>query len=84
MIARNGELRILTGEEVKAPEELVGYVLHDPVGQTIGKVETVFSNGTGEPEYIRVRIGGLFDRRSILLPVESLAVDEERRTLVLR
>ena len=84
MIARNEELRILTGEEAKTAAELVGYVLHDPLGQKIGKVETVFSNGTGEPEYIRVRIGGLFDRRSVLLPVETVAVDEERRTLVLR
>ena len=84
MIARNGELGILTGEEARAAADLAGYVLHDPVGQTIGKVETVFSNGTGEPEYIRVRIGGLFERRSILLPVETVAVNEERRTLVLR
>lgn len=84
MIARNEELRILAGEGAKTAAELVGYTLNDPLGQKIGKVETVFSNGTGEPEYIRVRIGGLFDRRSILLPVETVAVDEERRALVLR
>lgn len=84
MIARDGELRILAGEEAKAPEELAGYELHDPLGQKIGKVETVFLNGSGKPEYVRVVIGGLFDRRSILLPVEIVAVDEGRRALVLR
>ena len=85
LIAENRELRILAGEEVKAPEELAGYVLHDPLGQKIGKVEAVFLNGTGEPEYVGVRIGVLFfDRRSILLPVESVAVDEGRRILILQ
>lgn len=84
MILRHEEFGILIGHQVMAPEELEGYELHDPLGQKIGKVEEVFSNGDGEPEYIRVRIGGIFDRRSILLPVEIVALDEGRRTLVLR
>lgn len=84
MILRHEEFGVLIGHQVKAPEELAGYVLHDPLGQKIGIVEEVFLNGTGEPEYIRVKVGGIFDRRSILLPVESVAIDEGRRTLVLR
>jgi len=38
-------------------------------------------NGRGEPEYIRVK-AGLF--KTVLIPVQTVAADEERRALVLQ
>jgi hypothetical protein len=37
-----------------------GYAVYDPVGQKIGSAEQVFVNLDGEPTYIRVRIGFLY------------------------
>lgn len=70
------------GAPIGAPEECVGYVVLDPLGQKVGSVEEVFVNGNGEPQYIRVTMGW-FRRKSVLLPVQFVAVDEERRTLTL-
>ncbi len=67
----------------EVPEEFVGYRLCDPLDQTIGSVKELFVNAGGEPEYIRVRIGP-FGLKTVLLPVQMVAVDDERRTLVLR
>ncbi len=66
-----------------APEEFVGYRICDPLDNEVGILEELFVNGGGEPEYIRVKIG-LFGLKSVLLPVQMVAVDDERRTLVLR
>ncbi len=63
--------------------EYVGYRLHDPLGKRIGRVQQLFLNDDDEPEYIRVKMGFL-GLRSVLIPVESVAVNEERRFLVLR
>lgn len=65
------------------PEEYVGYRVRDPLGQKVGSVERLFVNDRGEPEYIRVKIG-LFGLKSVLLPVEGVAVEEERRVLLLK
>ena len=64
-------------------EECAGYVVCDPRRQKIGRAESVFLNGSGEPEYIRVKTG-LFGFKKVLIPVQTVAVDEERRTLVLQ
>jgi hypothetical protein len=66
-----------------APEEYVGFALCDPLEKRIGKVKKLFVNTSGEPEYISVQMG-LFGLKSILLPVQNVAVDEQRRTLVLQ
>ena len=71
------------GDRFEKPEGYAGYRLYDPLGQKVGGVEDLFVNPRGEPEYIRVRIG-LLGLRSVLLPVESVAVDEERRVLFLK
>lgn len=60
-----------------------GYGLLDPLGQEIGRVDKVFGNGDGEPQYVRVRMG-LFGQRLVLIPVLDVAVDHERRSLTLR
>lgn len=67
----------------EVPEDYVGYRLCDPLDQRIGTVERLFLNGDGEAEYIKVK-AGLFGLRAILIPVQMVAVDDERRTLVLR
>jgi hypothetical protein len=70
-----------TGGSIRAPEEYAGYTVCDPRGQKIGRAERVFVNGRGEPEYIRVK-AGLF--KTVLIPVQMVAADEERRALVLQ
>ena len=64
-------------------EHYATYKVCDPIGQRIGRTQRVFANGRGEPEYIEVKMG-LFALKTVLLPVQSVAVDEERRTLVLQ
>ena len=65
------------------PEEYVGFWLCDPREKRIGMVEKLFVNWSGEPEYIRVNVG-FFGFKSVLLPVQDVAVDEQRRILVLQ
>ena len=69
--------------ETRGIEECAGYVVCDPRRQKIGRAESFFLNGSGEPEYIRVRIG-LFGLRKVLIPVQTVDVDKERRALVLQ
>ena len=68
---------------IRTAEEYAGYAVCDPRGQRIGRTETIFLNGRGEPEYIKVKMG-LFSFKSVLLPVQSVAADEEQRILVLQ
>ena len=72
-----------SGGSIRAPEEYVGYRVCDPRGQKIGRAEKVFLNPSGEPEYIRVKIG-LLGFKTVLIPVQTAALDDEQRTLVLQ
>jgi hypothetical protein len=60
-----------------------GYAVFDPLGQKIGRAEEVFVNWDGEPGYIRIRLG-FFGRKSVLIPVQFVETDEEKKTLVLK
>ena len=40
-------------------------------------------NWDGEPDYIRIRLG-FFGMKSVLIPVQFVETDEEKRTLVLK
>ena len=71
------------GYRFQMPAEYVGYRLHDPLGKRIGSVQELFLNDNDEPEYIRVKMGFL-GFKSVLIPVETVAVNEERRSLILR
>ncbi len=71
------------GAHPRAIEECAGYMVCDPRRERIGRAERFFLNGSGEPEYIRVKTG-LFGFRRVLIPVQTVAVDEERRALVLQ
>ena len=66
----------------QAAERYAGYTVRDPRGQRIGRAERLYLNVSGEPEYIWVKMG-FFGFRSALIPVQSVAADEERRALVL-
>lgn len=70
------------GHRFREPEGYEGYEVHDPLGQKVGSAEKIFADGDGSPKYIRVRLG--FFGKSVLIPVEGIGVDAERRTLVLR
>lgn len=70
-----------------APEECAdrgcsGYAVCDPLGRKIGTAKEVFANGRGGPEYVEVG-AGVLGWRSVLIPVQSVAMDHERRTLTL-
>jgi hypothetical protein len=60
-----------------------GYALLDPLGQTLGRVERIFSNRAGEPQYVRIR-AGLLAKRLVLIPVMDVAIDHEHRAITLR
>ena len=65
-----------------APKRCAGYAVYDPLGQKIGAAEEVFANRDDKPQYVRVRIGS-FGAKSVLIPVQDVETDRERRTLVL-
>jgi hypothetical protein len=71
------------GGSIHAPERYAGYAVCDPRGQKIGRAEAFFLNGSGEPEYIRVKMG-LLGLKTVLIPVQAITADEERRSLVLQ
>ncbi len=71
------------GDELDPMAGYVGYGVYDPLGQRIGRADKIFVNGNDEPEYIRVKVG-VFGWKLVLLPVESVAIDEERRSITLK
>ncbi len=66
-----------------APDEYVGYEVLDPIGRKIGRVEKIFLNGNGGAEYVRIRIGLLF-QKLVLIPVQEVALDRTARSLTLK
>ena len=59
------------------------YTLLDPLGQPLGRVERMFCNRAGEPQYIRIR-DGLFGKRLVLIPVMDVEIDHGLRAITLR
>ena len=55
------------------------FIVRDP---KLGTVDELFVNAYDEPEYVRIKMGFL-SIESVLLPIEIVAVDKQRRTLVL-
>jgi hypothetical protein len=70
-------------DRLQAPQEAVGYRVCDPLGQKIGEAEEIFVNEDMEPQYVRVKVG-LFGTKSVLIPVVSVSVDEERQAITLQ
>jgi hypothetical protein len=69
-------------ERFEAPTQCTGYWVRDPRGRKIGRLKRLFLNGSGGAEYAEVKVG-LFRLRTVLIPVQIVAVDSERRFLVL-
>lgn len=70
-------------DRFELPEQYIGYALCDPRGREIGRVKRLFLNDYDEPEYIEVKTG-LFGRTVVLIPVTGVALNEQKKTLVLQ
>jgi hypothetical protein len=69
-------------ERFETPQQCAGYWVRDPRGGNIGRLKRLFLNGSGGAEYAEVKVG-LFGMKTILIPVQTVSVDAERRFLVL-
>jgi hypothetical protein len=69
-------------ERFDAPKQCAGYRVRDSLGRKIGKLKRLFLNESGGAEYAEVRVG-LFGMKTVLIPLQSVSVDAERRFLVL-
>jgi hypothetical protein len=56
--------------------------VRDPLGRKIGRLERLFLNETGGPEYAEVRTG-LLGMKTVLIPLQTVTADAERPILVL-
>jgi hypothetical protein len=72
-----------SSQRFAGPEEYAGFWLCEPREKSIGMVEKLFLNWSGEPEYIRLRVG-FFGFKNDLLPVQDVAVNEQRRIVALQ
>ena len=82
-VGRRTAGRVAMGEESVGTRWCEGYGLLDPLEQRLGRVERVFCNRAGDPQYVRVRTGVL-GRRLVLIPVLDVVMDAERRQVTLR
>jgi hypothetical protein len=69
-------------ERFETPQQCAGYWVCDPRGRNIGRLKRLFLNGSGGAEYAEVKVG-LFGMKTVLIPLQSVTVDAERRSLVL-
>jgi hypothetical protein len=58
--------------------------LRDPLGHKTGRLEELFAGEDGRLKHVRVRVGPSRLDKSLLIPVGAVAVDGERRIVVLR
>ena len=69
-------------EQFDEPKQCAGYWVRDPRGRKIGTLKKLFLNGSGGAEYAEVKVG-FFAMKTVLIPVQTVTVDAERRSLVL-
>jgi len=74
---------LASGASSTSSKRATGYAVFDPLGQKIGRAEEVFVNWDGEPGYIRIRLGFL-GRKSVLIPVQFVETDEEKKSLIVK
>jgi hypothetical protein len=70
-------------ERFETPNQCAGYRVRDPRGRKVGRLKRFFLNGSGGAEYAEVKVG-LFGMKTLLIPVQTVSVDAERRSLVLQ
>lgn len=70
------------GDERFAPleKQFAGYEVYDTAGERVGKVDEIFVDEKGSPEYVGVKIGRS-GARAVLIPLDAVRVDEERRAI---
>ena len=61
-------------------ERYEGYTVYDNAGDKIGKVDDLFVDEDDREEYIGVKMG-LLGRRSTLIPMDIVRVNERERTI---
>jgi len=69
-------------ERFETPRQCAGYRVRDPLGRNIGRLKRLFLNESGGPEYAEVSVG-LFGLKMVLIPLQTVTVDAERRFLEL-
>jgi hypothetical protein len=69
-------------ERFENPQQCAGYWVRDPRGRKIGKLKRLFLNGSGGAEYAELKVG-LFGMKTVLILRKTVAVEAERRSLVL-
>jgi hypothetical protein len=69
-------------ERFENPQQCAGYWVRDPRGRKIGKLKRLFLNGSGGAEYAELKVG-LFGMKTVLIPLQTVAVEAELRSLVL-
>jgi hypothetical protein len=70
-------------ERFETPGQCTGYRVRDPLGRKIGRLKMLFLNEGVGPEYAEVRAGTL-GLRTVLIPVQTVTIDAERRSLLLQ
>jgi len=69
-------------ERFEKPKQCAGYWVCDPRGRKIGRLERLFLNESGGPEYAEIKVG-FFGLRTVLIPLQTVTTDAERGFLVL-
>ena len=69
-------------ERFETPKQCAGYWVCDPQGRKIRRLKRLFLNGSGGAEYAELKVG-LFGMKTVLIPLQTVAVEAERRSLVL-
>ena len=69
-------------ERFETPKQCAGYQVRDPRGRKIGRLKRLYLNESDGAEYAQIKVG-LFGLRTILIPVQTVTVDDELRFLVL-
>jgi hypothetical protein len=69
-------------ERFETPQQCAGYGVRDPRGRKIGRLKRLYLNESGAPEYAEVKVG-LLELKTVLIPLQTVTVDAERRFLVL-
>ena len=81
-VERSGTGGGCVGGRTRTARPFVGYRLHDPRGEKIGRVKMAVLNASGGIEYLSVRLGPL-GLRTVLVPVLDVVADDLDRTLTL-
>jgi hypothetical protein len=72
-----------TVERFETPSQCAGYRVRDPLGRKIGKLNRLFLNENGGAEYAEIGVAP-FGLKTVLIPLQNVNADAERRSLVLQ